>query len=131
MILRRRGVGEYPGYYCYDAGRPSWLPYWLDSVSESMCKWSPVTVTGNLRACLGGSPTCKNPSIAQQDPELSGPGIAPSGSPSNMPTCGLFQGFDPDTNQCEFDISSPSFLVLAVGAVAGTALLISASGGRR
>ncbi len=130
MILRRRGVGEYPGYYCYDAARPSWLPYWLDSVSESSCKWSPSTIAGNIRACAGNSPTCGNPSVAQQDPTLSGPGVAPAGSPTNMPKCGAFQGYNPDTDDCEFDFSSPAFLVLAAGSVAGVALFISIAGGR-
>lgn len=38
---RRRplGVGVYPGSPCYDPDRPSWLPYWIDDLSESGCKF--------------------------------------------------------------------------------------------
>ena len=112
---RRRGVGEYPGYYCYDAGRPSWLPYWLDDLTESACKWSPKTIVGNVYACAAGSPECGKPSAAMQNPDLSGPGVAAPGEPSNVPTCLGFMSFNPDTAQCEFDPSRPSFLILLAG----------------
>ena len=37
MILR--GVGAYPDDPYYDPGRPSWLPYWLDTPTESALKF--------------------------------------------------------------------------------------------
>lgn len=129
MILRR-GIGEYPGYYCYDANRPAWLPYWIDDLTESACKWNPQTIAGNITACVGGSPTCQNPSVAQQNPALSGPGVAPAGSPSNTPTCPTFQTFDPASSACVFDITSPSFLFLMAGSL-GAVLLLLAVGGHR
>ena len=123
-MLMRRGLREYPGYYCYDANRPSWLPYWFDSVAESACKWNPTTIAGNIAACTAGSPTCQNPSVSQQNPELSGPGIAPAGGPSNTPSCGTFQSFDFNAGSCVFDAGSPRFLLM-VGAVAGALFLFA------
>ena len=35
----RRGLGIYPSSPCFDPTRPSWLPYWLDTLSESGCKY--------------------------------------------------------------------------------------------
>jgi hypothetical protein len=118
MAYRRksRGVGEYPGYYCYDADRPSWLPYWLDSVTESACKWSPKTIAGNIYACATGDPTCGTPTEAQKNPELSGPGVAPADTPDsklNTPRCGQFTSFNPQSAECEFNFTSPTFLILA------------------
>jgi len=115
---RLGGLGEYPGYYCYDANRPSWLPYWIDSVNESMCRWNPKTVGGNLYYCLSGDPSCSNPSEAEMNPALSGPGIAPSGSPSNVPVCGRFFTVDPVTNSCIFNVMDPSLLLLVGGVFA-------------
>lgn len=34
-----RGLGLYPSSPCYDPSRPSWLPYWIDDLSESGCKF--------------------------------------------------------------------------------------------
>ena len=34
-----RGVGAYPTDACYDPTRPTWLPYWLDDLTESSCKY--------------------------------------------------------------------------------------------
>lgn len=34
-----RGLAVYPGSPCYDPDRPSWLPYWIDDLSESGCKF--------------------------------------------------------------------------------------------
>jgi len=31
--------GVYPDNPCYDAQRPSWMPYWLDTFGENACKW--------------------------------------------------------------------------------------------
>lgn len=124
-MLVRRGVAEYPGYYCYDANRPSWLPYFIDSFTESACKWSPSTIAGNIKTCALGSPLCGNPSQAQQDPSLSGPGVAPAGTPSNTPTCtGLFSNFDPNTGQCGFDPTSNAFL-FTVGGLAVFLILVA------
>jgi hypothetical protein len=119
---RRRGMAEYPGYYCYDADRPDWLPYWIDSITESVCKWSPKTIAGNIYACATGDPTCGTPTEAQQNPDLSGPGVAAPGTPNsqlNVPNCGRFSSFNAGTAQCEFNPTSPSFLILAgLGVVA-------------
>lgn len=34
------GLAAYPGDPCYDSGRPSMLPYWLDDFTESDCKYN-------------------------------------------------------------------------------------------
>lgn len=128
-MLVRRGVGEYPGYYCYDANRPSWLPYFIDSVTESKCKYSPATIAGNISACAAGSVSCGTPSAAQQNPDLSGPGVAPAGTPSNTPNCGTFQSFNPDTAQCQIDLGAPSSMLWIFGGIAVFAFFFSS--GRR
>jgi hypothetical protein len=116
---KRRGMGEYPGYYCYDAARPSWLPYWLDSITESTCKYNPVTIAGNIKACVAGSPNCGTPSVAQQNPDLSGPGVAPAGETSNTPTCSFGQVYDAATNTCVFSVSAiPTWAFIAAGVAA-------------
>jgi hypothetical protein len=122
-MMLRRGMGEYPGYYCYDAERPSWLPYWLDDFTESACKWSPKTIAGNIASCATGSPDCGTPTGDALDPTKSGPGVAAPGEPTNVPRCGSFQVYNPASNQCELDIRSPSFLLLA-GAAVGVVLLL-------
>ncbi len=37
--IPQNGMGAYPGTPCYDPGRPSWLPYWFDGLTESDCKY--------------------------------------------------------------------------------------------
>jgi len=36
----------YPDETCFDPSRPSWLPYWLDDLTESKCKINEL-VSGN------------------------------------------------------------------------------------
>lgn len=33
------GWGAHPGDSYYDTSRPSWLPYWIDTATESAMKW--------------------------------------------------------------------------------------------
>jgi hypothetical protein len=114
----RRGMGEYPGYYCYDANRPALLPYWLDDFTESACKWNPSTIAGNIYKCAAGDPTCGTPSGAALDPTLSGPGVAPAGTPTNVPVCGRFSTFNPATGLCEFSVTNPATLLVGAALVA-------------
>jgi len=114
------GLGEYPGYYCYDANRPSWLPYWIDDLTESACKWNPKTIAGNLYACTIGStlgdPSCATPPPGwSPDPTVSGPGVeTPEGQASAAQAqCGFLQTWNPISAQCEFNFASPSFLIPA------------------
>lgn len=122
-VIQKLGMGEYPGYYCYDKDRPSWLPYWLDDFTESKCKWSPSTIVGNIVACTTGDPTCGTPSQQAQNPNVSGPGVAKAGEPTNIPRCSQFETFNPDTNQCEFGITKPSTLIVAGLAVFAAMML--------
>lgn len=122
----RVGLGEEPGYYCYDPKRPSWLPYWIDSISESLCKWNPATIAGNIAHCVAGSPDCGVPSAAQRNPNLAGPYFAPADAgpdASNNPNCTGFQTYNFETGKCEFDPSRPSFLALVLGGVAVFAMV--------
>ncbi len=80
-----RGLGEQPGYYCYDANRPSWLPYWWDTWNESTCKAK--SAVGNVVACVNPLGTqCSKDSWFNANnfsgqpntsPDVSGPGIDP------------------------------------------------------
>lgn len=105
------GLAEYPGYYCYDAGRPSWLPYWLDDLTESECKWSPSTIAGNIKACATGDPSCGTPTPEQANPDLSGPGAAAPGAPTNVPTCSGLYSLDPASNTCKLNLFSAPVLL--------------------
>lgn len=125
-----KGLGEYPGYYCYDAARPSWLPYWLDDLTESTCKWSPKTIAGNIKACVTGDPSCGTPTPEQADPSLPGEGTVPEGNPDNVrlnvPHCSGVKVLNPDTNKCEVDfLSTPVML----GAAAFVLALVAVGGG--
>lgn len=132
--IRRRGVGEYPGYYCFDANRPSWVPYWFDTPTESACKWNPGTIIGNIAACSTGASSCSPPTAAQQNPALSGPGIVGSSAGpgvSNNPSCPAFQSYDFTSAQCVFDPTSGSFMVAVAGGLGLLVIALLMSGGRR
>jgi hypothetical protein len=74
MQVALRGLGEYPGYYCYDANRPSWLPYWIDSFTEEQCNLSPSNIAGSIASCLNPlSADCSTPQ--NPNPLISGPGV--------------------------------------------------------
>ena len=36
---KQPGMGAYPSDSYYDPARPSWLPYWIDTPTESGLKW--------------------------------------------------------------------------------------------
>jgi hypothetical protein len=113
----RRGLAEYPGYYCYDADRPSWLPYWLDDFTESACKWSPSTIAGNIKACVAGDPSCGTPTPEQANPNLSGAGVAPAGAPVNVPQCTGLYTLDVASNTCKIDLAGNPLFLYGLGAL--------------
>jgi hypothetical protein len=51
---RGRGFGMYPTNAdgtdnpCFDPNRPSWLPYWFDTPTESACKYGTTDFTGQV-----------------------------------------------------------------------------------
>lgn len=133
----RRGLGEYPGYYCYDNNRPSWLPYWIDDLTESECKYSPSTIAGNIKACVTGDPSCGAPTPQQANPALPGPGVTgpgytalPPGTQTNVPVCTGGQVLDPDSNTCIDQAGLSTSTMVALGLVGGVALLVLMGGGR-
>src|SRR5882672_5357557 len=44
--IPRRGLSAYPDQACYDPQRPTWLPNWLDDLTESGCKVN-LVMSGN------------------------------------------------------------------------------------
>lgn len=49
-----KGLGAYPDQVWYDPQRPSWLPYWLDDLTESTRKYS-TAIVGNPSGVEGGA----------------------------------------------------------------------------
>lgn len=129
--VRKRGMGEYPGYYCYDAARPSWLPYWIDDFTESTCKYSPSTIAGNIKACVTGDSSCGTPTEAQADPTLSGAGVAPAGAQTNVPTCTGLYSLDVASNTCKLDLLSNTPLLIGVGLLAIFGMTVMGGGSAR
>lgn len=39
LLSRTAGMGAYPGDSYFDPGRPSWLPFWIDTPTESALKY--------------------------------------------------------------------------------------------
>jgi hypothetical protein len=74
MEVALRGLGEYPGYYCYDANRPSWVPYWIDTFTEEQCNLTPRNMVAGIASCINPlSADCSVP--ANPNPLISGPGV--------------------------------------------------------
>ena len=46
VATHRAGMGAYPSDSFYDPGRPSWLPYWLDTPTESAAKYGSSGILG-------------------------------------------------------------------------------------
>jgi hypothetical protein len=77
-IVRRgskfRGLGIYPGNPCYDPTRPTWVPYWWDTPSESGCKFGvyPTVSTLGPVAAPVVNPSPGAPTAGQLQSELAG-----------------------------------------------------------
>lgn len=66
--VKQLRMGMYPTDACYDPTRPSWLPYWWDTPSESGCKYGvypDVTTLGPVPAPPGGQPMGAPQTVAQ------------------------------------------------------------------
>jgi hypothetical protein len=70
---RARGVGVYPGDACYDPSRPSWLPYWLDTNSENLCRFQ-VYPTVTTLAPTPAPPMPTGPGAPQTPAQMTTPG---------------------------------------------------------
>jgi hypothetical protein len=46
MRVALGALAMYPDETCFDVTRPSWLPYWIDDITESQCKVN-LVVSGN------------------------------------------------------------------------------------
>jgi hypothetical protein len=83
-----QGLGEYPGYYCYDANRPSWLPYWIDDFAEEECNLSPSNIASSIASCLNPlSADCSTPT--NPNPLVSGPGTGGPALAAGNSTAGV------------------------------------------
>lgn len=116
-----RGLGAYPGEYCYDATRPSWLPYWFDDPTEALCDIEGLPQT--VATCVNPLSTGCDPNslinfniksaAPNTDPTVSGQGVAAPGEPNNAP-CGTFQTANA-AGVCTFDPTQPGFILLVIG----------------
>jgi hypothetical protein len=87
MDVALRGLGEYPGYYCYDCNRPSWLPYWIDDITEESCNLSISNIVADITSCVAGSADCgapPNPNPAICGPGVGGPPLAAGNSTADV-----------------------------------------------
>jgi hypothetical protein len=150
VVRQRRGLGAYPTDCFYDANRPSWLPYFIDTPTESQAKI----------ACFygaGGGVTAQqilNPNVAYPPPPAPAVPAAPTGTavpstPSDAMLPGtladqaaaatqaqnqqffndLAQSLNPSLNPSGSNLSLGA--MLAIGLVAGVGLLLVTSGSRR
>lgn len=88
MEVALRGIGEYPGYYCYDATRPSWLPYWIDDFSEEQCNLNPSNIVSSIASCINPlSADCSTPT--NPNPLVSGPGTGGPALAAGNSTAGV------------------------------------------
>ncbi len=121
MSTPLRGLAAYPGEYCYDAARPSLLPYWIDDFTEMACdiKGAPQTIATCLNPLSSGCDpnSLINLNISSQtpntDPTVSGAGVAAPGSANNA-VCGSFQTANA-AGVCVFDPTQPGFILLVLG----------------
>jgi hypothetical protein len=72
-ILRSKALGVYPGDKCYDPTRPSWLPYWLDTNSENLCRFG-VYPTVTTLAPVPPPPMPAGPGAPQTQEQMTVPG---------------------------------------------------------
>lgn len=129
----RRGVGMYPDEACFDTTRPSWLPYWIDDLTESSCKVN-LVVSGNTSGNTAQSGTFT--SVTNPDGTTSVVSAADPVTIANaQAACAAQNGaWDSTLNTC-----SPNLLTQFVGGyglyiglgLAAVFLLSTMMGGRR
>jgi hypothetical protein len=124
--LRGVGIGSYPGEPCYDPNRAGWLPYWIPNGNETSCN---AAVAADAASCLlfPWTETCASGAakVGGAVLQVAGGALTAAGTAANpgsntqtSPKCIGFQTYNPTSGQCEFDPSSLSFMVLAIGIVA-------------
>ena len=52
---RVRGVGAYPDDPYYDPNRPGWVPYWIDTPTESLAKYQATSQLQAAGKIIGGA----------------------------------------------------------------------------
>jgi hypothetical protein len=119
-----RGVGAYPDETCFDPARPSWLPYWIDDLTESGCK---------LNLIVSGNPTgnTAQPGTFNADGT---PAATPGAVQNAMAACAAQSGTWNATLQvCTPSLLSQwgSYLPWIAAALVAVAVLPAVVGGRR
>ena len=51
--MRIPGLGLYPDQPCFDPDRPALLPYWIDDLTESDCKYNATNILGATANAAG------------------------------------------------------------------------------
>ncbi len=132
-VRKVRGVGMKPDETCFDPQRPSWLPYVIDSLTESGCKMNELfygNKTGNT------AQPGENKSITNPDGSVSVVSSADPATLANaMAACVVQAGtWDPALNVCrpsQFSkFLSDYGLYIGLG-LAGVLVLPNLIGGRR
>jgi hypothetical protein len=127
--MARAGMGMYPGDECYDPTRSSWLPYWLDTWTESLCKYGNDSAEKDIKvAQAAAAEVIKQDQIdaaggdesvvdtSKSDAETVRLAIARDAAAASRPkTCTGFNTYNTTSKVCEFDPSRPSFLFLVGG----------------
>lgn len=57
MVLNLSSLGAYPDQTYYDPNRPSWLPYFIDTPTESASKYGTTNVIGQMGGVVGVAAT--------------------------------------------------------------------------
>lgn len=50
MMVQPTSLGAYPADPYYDPNRPSWVPYWIDTTTESQAKYAWLLSQGSVTA---------------------------------------------------------------------------------
>ena len=129
ILTPRRGVGTYPDETCFDAQRPSWLPYWLDDFTESGCKANEL-LFGNPTGNTAQPGTFQN--VVQSDgTTVAVPAASPAAVLNAQAQCANIGGtWNAALQSCTPGLAS-TFSGFIPWVVSGLALLFLLKGGRR
>lgn len=115
-----KGLGAYPSDSYYDPDRPSWLPYWIDTLTESSLKWGAYPGVTTLDESAYGLPSSPPAPAAPSINELMGnwswtPGAMQSASDLRYSQWASGGEAIPDPDMPE-RTGFPFWLVIGVGA---------------
>ena len=143
-----RGLGAYPTDCFYDPNRPGWLPYFIDTQTESQAKLAcfygvaPKNVTAQqiinptvAYPPLSVPPSPAGPSTVAQEtipgqwtPDQA---IAEADTEMKQQNLDFFKNLDKSLNPQSNPTRLSTTALIALGLAAGAVLLLATSGGRR